>query len=605
VRRAAGLAAPFRWRIALLLVVVVLQQAAMTLPPLLLKRLIDDGVVRGDGELVTALALAVAGLEVAGAGLGLAAGYLAARIGEGLVFTIRAMLGAHLERLPISFFTHTRTGALISRVTNDVQGAEQAFASTLPGVAGDVVSLLLVTAAMFYLSWQVSLAGLILLPLFLYLARHAGRRLGAMTERWMQHNADFSALVGERFSVAGALLVRLSSRPGAGAGRLAESAGRLRDTGVRLAMIERVFTLALTLVAALATVSVYLVGGHLAVGGRVSVGTLLALTALLGRLYGPLSGLSSARVAVATAVVSFQRVFELLDLRPAVRQRPAAVAAPRDDVSVEFDHVWFQYPTAQASTVPSLALEGAAGEPAAAPTLRDVCFRIPSGRRVALVGPSGAGKSTVAQLVARLYDVTGGAVRIGGRDVRDLTLESLAATVGVISQDTHLLHASIRENLLVARPDAGEAELVEACRAAQVWELVRALPEGLETVVGEHGHLLSGGEKQRIAIARLLLKAPRIVVLDEATAHLDAELEAAIQQTLDGLLSDHTCLVITHRLSTIRDCDEILVLDAGRVVERGRHHELVAAEGLYAMLHAAQAPPAWGGATGEALLSRA
>jgi ATP-binding cassette, subfamily B, bacterial len=604
VRRAVQLAAPFGPRIAVLLVVVVLQQAAMILPPLLLKRLIDDGVLRGDGRLVTGLAMAVAGLEVASAGLGLAAGYLAARVGEGLVFTIRARLCAHVERLPISFFTHTRTGALISRVTNDVQGAEQAFTSTLPGVAADVVSLVLLTVAMVYLSWQVTLAGLILLPLFLYLAKHAGRRLGALTERWMGHNADFSALVGERFSVAGALLVRLSSRPGAGDAQLVQSAGRLRDVGVNLAMIERVFSLSLTLVAALATVSVYLVGGHFAIRDRVSLGTLLALTALLGRLYGPLSGLSGARVAAATALVSFERIFELLDLRPAVRQRPGAVTASSDDASVEFDHVSFRYPTAQAATVPSLRLEGAEGPHAITGTLWDVSFRVASGRHVALVGPSGAGKSTVAHLVARLYDATGGAVRIGGRDVRDLTQESLAATVGVISQDAHLFHATVRENLLVARPDAVEAELVRACRAAQLWDLVASLPDGLDTVVGQHGYLLSGGEKQRVAIARLLLKAPRVVVLDEATAHLDVEVEAAIQHMLHSVLRDHTCLIITHRLPTVRDCDEILVLDGGRVVERGRHEELLAAQGLYAVLHNVQSQTELCATSEEKVLSR-
>jgi ATP-binding cassette, subfamily B, bacterial len=560
----------------------------MVLPPLLLKRIVDEGVMTGDGGLVTALALAVAALEVAAAGLGLLAGFVAAQVGEGLVYAIRTRLCAHLERLPISFFTHTRNGALVSRLTNDVHGAELAFTSTLPGVAADLVGLALTTIAMVYLSWQASLAGVVLLPLFFYLAKHAGRRLGAMTERWMQHNADFSALVGERYSVAGALLVRLAGRPGAADAQLPESAGRLRDVGVRLAMIERVFSMSLTLIAALATVSLYLVGGHLAIRDRVSVGTLLALTALLGRLYAPLSGLSNARVAVATALVSFQRVFELLDLQPTVRQRPDAVPLPDGAASVEFDHVSFRYPAASAVTVASLRLEGADGRTAAGETLSDLSFQVASGRHVALVGPSGAGKTTVAHLVARLYDVTGGAVRIGGRDVRDLTLGSLGAAVGVVSQEAHLFHASLRDNLLLARPDATEAELVDACRAAHLWELVRSLPDGLDTVVGQHGHLLSGGEKQRAAIARLLLKAPRILVLDEATAHLDAELEAMMKRLLDTALKGRTCLVISHRLSTIRDCDEILVLDGGRLVEHGRHPELLEAGGLYAALHRAQ-----------------
>lgn len=575
----------------------------MVLPPLLLKRIIDDGVMTGDGGLVTTLALAVAALELASVGLGLLAGYVAARVGEGLVYAIRTRLCAHVERLPISFFTHTRTGALISRVTNDVHGAELAFTSTLPGVAADVVGLVLVTIAMLYLSWQASLAGVVLLPLFFYLAKQAGRRLGALTERWMQRNGDFSALVGERFSVAGALLVRLSGRPGAGEAPLAESAGRLRDVGVRLAMVERVFAMSLTLIAALATVSLYLVGGHLAIRGSVSVGTLLALTALLGRLYAPLSGLSNARVAIASALVSFQRVFELLDLQPAVRQKRGAVPLPGGTASVEFDRVSFRYPPAGDVTVASLRLEGAGGKPAAGDTLSDLSFRVAPGQHVALVGPSGAGKTTVAHLVARLYDVTGGSVRVGGRDVRDLTLDSLGAAVGVISQEAHLFHASIRANLLLARPDAAEPELVAACRAAHLWELVRALPDGLDTVVGQHGTVLSGGEKQRVAIARLLLKAPQIVVLDEATAHLDAELETVMKQVLGTALKGRTCLVITHRLATIRDCDEILVLDGGRLVERGRHEELLKAGGRYALLHHAQSngwrqarpTPAWSG----------
>jgi ATP-binding cassette subfamily B protein len=587
----------------MLLVVVVLQQVAMVLPPLLLKRIIDDGVLTGDGGLVTMLALAVAALEIASVGLGLLAGYVAARVGEGLVYAIRTRLCAHVERMPISFFTHTRTGALISRVTNDVHGAELAFTSTLPGVAADVVGLVLVSIAMLYLSWQASLAGVVLLPLFFCLAKLAGRRLGALTEHWMQRNGDFSALVGERFSVAGALLVRLSGHPGAGEAQLAESAGRLRDVGVRLAMVERVFSMSLTLIAALATVSLYLVGGHLAIRDRVSVGTLLALTALLSRLYAPLSGLSNARVAITTALVSFQRVFELLDLQPAVRQKPGAVPLPGGPASVEFDRVSFCYPTAGAVTVASLRLEGADGKPAAGETLSNLSFRVAPSQHVALVGPSGAGKTTVAHLVARLYDVTGGAVRVGGHDVRDLTLDSLGAAVGVISQEAHLFHASIRANLLLARPDATEPELVAACRAAHLWELVRALPDGLDTIVGQHGAVLSGGEKQRVAIARLLLKAPQIVVLDEATAHLDAELETVMKQVLGTALKGRTCLVITHRLATIRDCDEILVLNGGRLVERGRHDELLELDGLYALLHHSQSngwrqarpTPAWSG----------
>jgi ATP-binding cassette, subfamily B, bacterial len=582
------MARPFAPAIGLLLALVVAQEVAMVLPPLLLRRLVDEGVLQGDAGLVTALALAVAGLELFGALAGFGVGYASARVGEGLVCRLRSGMYEHVRRMPVAFFTRAQTGALVSRIASDVRGAEQAFTSVLPGVVSDLVALVLVAGAMLYLSWPATIGGLLLFPLFLYLAKYAARRLRHLTRQWMQANAGMTAFLAERFNVPGTLLVKLFARPDDEDARFADWTGRLRDVGVRMGIVGQVFSGSLTLMAGLATVCVYLVGGHLAVGGRMSVGTLLALTALLGRLSGPIERLSSVRVGITAVQVSFERIFELLDLRPGIRERPGAATLPPRPAAIEFDHVWFRHPTAAEVTPASLRLAESDDGERVRWALRDVSFRVPPGRRVALVGTSGAGKTTIAYLVARLYDVTDGAVRIGSCDVRDLTLDSLGAAVGVVSQDAHLFHASIRDNLLLARPGATSDELVQACRAANVWPVVAALPDGLDTVVGDHGHRLSGGEKQRLAIARLLLKAPSIVVLDEATAHLDTDSERAVQEALDHALEGRTCLVIAHRLSTIRDCDEILVVERGRIVERGRHDELLETSGPYARAYRSQ-----------------
>ncbi len=531
----------------------------------------------------------MAGLAVLDAVLGLTQRWFSSRIGEGLIFDLRTQVQAHVQRMPLAFFTRTQTGSLVSRLNNDVIGAQQAFTSTLSSVVANVVSLVLVLTAMLILSWQITLIVLLLLPVFVLPARWVGRRLATISREAMQLNAELSQTMTERFNVAGALLVKIFGRLPDESSAFAARAARVRDIGVISAMYSRVFFTALTFIAALATALVYGVGGVLAIEGELQIGTLVALAALLTRLYGPLTALSNVQVDVMTALVSFERVFEVLDLPPMVDDRPDAVPLPRDAGTIEFDRVAFRYPAAEDVSLASLesvaVLDGGASPE---PVLHDVSFRAEAGQLVALVGPSGAGKTTITALVARLYDVTSGAVRIGGHDVRAVTQESLHEAIGVVTQDAHLFHDTIRMNLAYARPDATEADLVAACRAAQIWDLVAALPEGLDTVVGDRGYRLSGGEKQRLAIARLLLKAPPIVVLDEATAHLDSESELAVQQALKTALAGRTSLVIAHRLSTIREADVILVVDGGRIVERGRHEELLAAGGLYADLYRTQ-----------------
>ncbi|WP_344171477.1 ABC transporter ATP-binding protein [Kribbella lupini] len=589
VKRIVRFARPFRWQITVFLLLVVVSAFLVIASPLLFKKIVDDGISKGNAGLVTGLALLVALLAIVEAGLGLVQRWYSAQIGEGLIFDLRTKVFAHVQKMPVAFFTRTQTGALVSRLNTDVIGAQQAFTSTLSGVVSNIISLILVVGAMLLLSWQLTLVAILLLPVFLVPARVLGRRLAAMTREQMQLNADMSTAMTERFSVGGALLVTLFGRQSSENAEFGERAGRVRDLGIRTAMLGRVFFTALTLVASLATALVYGVGGNLAVRDTLTVGTLLALVALLGRLYGPLTALSNVRVDVMTALVSFERVFEVLDLEPMIQDRPDAKPLP-DDVaaSVTFDEVAFAYPTADQVSLASLESVAVLDKRASSQVLHDVSFTVEPGRMVALVGPSGAGKTTITNLVARLYDVTGGAVRIGGHDVREVTLESLHDAIGYVTQDAHMFHDTIRANLVYAKPDATEDEMIEALTSAQVWDLVSSLPDGLDTVVGDRGHRLSGGERQRLAIARLLLKAPHIVVLDEATAHLDSESEVAVQRALDTALEGRTSLVIAHRLSTVRNADEILVVDQGTIVERGTHEQLLALNGEYADLHRTQ-----------------
>jgi ATP-binding cassette, subfamily B, bacterial len=593
LRRVASFARPYTAIILLFLVLVVVDALLVVATPLLFKRIIDDGVQQGDATLVTWLSLLVALIAFGETALTLAQRYYSSRIGEGLIYDLRSKVFSHVQRMPLAFFTRTQTGALVSRLNSDVIGAQRAFTSTLSGVVSNVVSLAMVTAAMLLLSWQITLLAFLMVPLFLIPAKWAGRRLAGLTRDQMQINAELSSGMTERFNVGGAMLVKLFGRADDEDRQFQERADHVRVLGIKIAMSSRVFFSALTLVAALATALVYGVGGHLAIAGAVSVGTLVALAALMGRLYSPLTALSNVHVDVMTALVSFERVFEVLDLQPMIRERDDAVSLPRHASAIEFDRVSFGYPSADEVSLASLeAVARVDGGTGGTDVLHEVSFRAEPGQLVALVGPSGAGKTTITNLVSRLYDVDSGVVRIDGHDVRDVTLQSLYAAVGYVTQDAHLFHDTISNNLRYARPDASDEELVAALQAAQIWRLVQTLPEGLETVVGDRGYRLSGGERQRLAIARLLLKAPHIVVLDEATAHLDSESEVAVQRALDTALEGRTSLVIAHRLSTVRNADQILVVNDGRIVERGTHDDLLASGGLYADLYRTQFAPA-------------
>ncbi|HEU0042563.1 MAG TPA: ABC transporter ATP-binding protein [Jiangellaceae bacterium] len=590
VRRILGYARPYRRQITVFLITTVAAAASAAAVPLLLKYVIDDGVTPGDRNAVLLGAAAVAGLAVLDAGLSLLGRWMSARVGEGLIYDLRRQVFDHVQRQPVAFFTRTQTGSLVSRLNTDVVGAQAAFTGTLSQVVSNAVTLVLALGAMLILSWQITVLVLILVPLFLLPARFIGRKLADISREAMQLNADMSQTMTERFNVSGALLVKIFGRYGDETDAFGQVAGRVRDIGVKQALYARYFFVGLTLLASLATAAVYGVGGWMAVDGTLEVGTLVALAALLTRLYGPLTALSNVQVDIMTALVSFERVFEVLDLKPMVADRSDARPLPQlgQQLSVEFDDVHFHYPGADEVSLASLeSVARPAGTPAGE-VLRGVSFRVEPGQLVALVGPSGAGKSTITHLVSRLYDPTEGVVRVGDHDVAGLTLESLHDAVGVVTQDAHMFHDTIRANLLYARPDATEEQLQDALVAAQISGLVAALPDGLDTVVGDRGYRLSGGEKQRLAIARLLLKAPRVVVLDEATAHLDSESEVAVQRALETALTGRTSLVIAHRLSTIRDADGILVVDDGRIVERGNHEELLAAGGLYAELYRTQ-----------------
>ena len=587
-RRILAFAQPYRRELTFFLLVTVFSAVIAVATPLLAGAVVNQISSRGSARTVVVLAAVIAVLAIVDTGNSLISRFFSSRIGEGLIYDMRSKVFDHVQRMSLSFFTRTQTGALVSRLNNDVIGAQQAFTSTLSGVVSNVIGLVLTAGVMFSLSWQVTVLSLILLPIFVLPARAFGRKLQSLTRESYGLNASMTTTMTERFNVSGALLVSLFGRPQEESRSFSERAGRVRDIGVTTAMYGRTFIASLTLVAALAQALTYGLGGTLALSGSLDAGSVVALALLLTRLYGPLTALSNVRVDVMSALVSFERVFEVLDLAPMITERPDAVVLPRGSRGLEFVDVRFAYPAADEVSLASLESISVPDHSPRHAVLHGVSFRAEAGQLVALVGPSGAGKTTISQLVPRIYDADSGCILIGGIDVKDATLQSLRDSIGVVAQDAHMFHDTIRANLLYARPDAQEADLVAALTAAQIWPLVSSLPEGLDTVVGDRGHRLSGGEKQRLAIARVLLKAPDIVILDEATAHLDSESEAAVQQALSAALTGRTSLVIAHRLSTVRSADQILVIDGGRVVESGRHAELIAAGGLYADLYRTQ-----------------
>jgi ABC-type multidrug transport system fused ATPase/permease subunit len=588
LRRIARFAHPHRRALAGFLLLSVLTSVLAVATPVLAGRVVNVIVTAGATDLVVKLAAAIAVIALLEAGLGLVQRWLSAGIGEGLILDLRTAVFDHVQRMPVAFFTRTRTGALVSRLNNDVIGAQRAFSDTLSGVVGNLVTLVLTLIVMIGISWQITLLALALLPVFVLPARRMGSRLARLEREAATHNAAMNTQMTERFSAPGATLVKLYGRPDAESGEFAARASRVRDIGVRTAMVQTVFMTALTSVSAVALAFVYGLGGFYALTGRLDPGAVVALALLLTRLYAPLTALASARVEVMSALVSFERVFEVLDLKPLIEEKPDAGTVPDGPVSVEFDKVRFAYPSADKVSLASLEEVATLDSRGGDEVLHEVSFRAEAGQMVALVGSSGAGKSTMASLLPRLYDVGTGAVRLAGVDVRDVTSASLRQTLGMVTQDGHLFHESVRANLLLARPGATEDELWDVLSRARIADLVRSLPDGLDTVVGERGYRLSGGERQRLTIARLLLARPRVVVLDEATAHLDSTSERAVQAALGEALAGRTAVVIAHRLSTVRSADLILVVEGGQVVERGTHTELLAAGGRYAELHRTQ-----------------
>jgi ATP-binding cassette subfamily B protein len=585
VKRIFTFAKPYRLSIWIFLFTVVIDAALIVATPLLLRELIDKGVIPKDAALVTRLAILVGLIAIADAAMSMLGRYFSSRIGEGLIYDLRSLVFGHVQRQSIAFFTRTQTGALISRINSDVMGAQQAFTATLSGLVSNVVSLVLVGVTMMILSWQITIFSLLLLPAFLIPTKWVGRKLQELTRDSFNTNAEMSSTMTERFNVSGAMLVALYGEPDREREYFRSRARKVADIGIKMAMLNRLFFIALTSVAAIATAFAYGIGGHLAINGGVTVGTLLAITALLARLYGPLTALSNVRIDVMTSLVSFERVFEVLDLEPMVKNRENAIDLKPPHPKIEFKDVSFSYPRAEEISLASLESAAKPETIQSGEVLKGLSFTAAPGTLTALVGPSGAGKTTISALLPRLYDVTTGAIEIDGHDIRDLTLESLRGAIGVVMQDAHLFHETIAENLRYAKNDATEDEMRIACESAQIWDLINSLPNGLDTMVGERGHRLSGGEKQRLAIARLLLKSPAVVILDEATAHLDSENEALVQAALQSALKGRTSIVIAHRLSTVRDADQILVLEKGQIVERGKHDELVASGGLYADLY--------------------
>ena len=588
LKRIAEFAIPYKVSLTFFLITVVIDAFLIVATPLLLRKLIDDGVIPKNTELVTKLALAVGIIALLDALFSMIGRWFSARIGEGLIYDLRRMIFEHVQKQSIAFFTRTQTGALISRLNSDVIGAQQAFTSTLSGVISNLLSLILVAATMLTLSWQITLISLTLLPVFLFPTKWVGRKLQGYTRQSFDINASMSATMTERFNVSGALLVSLYGNSKSEKNEFSAKARKVADIGISIAMLNRIFFIALTSIAAVATAVAYGVGGHLAISGELTVGTLLAITALLARLYGPLTALSNVRVDVMSALVSFERVFEVLDLKPMVVDKQNPVQLQTDKPELTFENVSFSYPKAEEISLASLEIVAKPEIPTSGRVLKNISFTVKPGTLTGIVGPSGAGKSTISSLIPRLYDVTDGGISINGTDIRDYSIKSLRNTIGVVTQDSHMFHDSIMNNLLYAKSDASIVDIQSACESARIWTFIKTLPNGLDTVVGERGHRLSGGEKQRLAIARLLLKQPSLVILDEATAHLDSENEALVQAALKEALAGRTSIVIAHRLSTIIQADQILVIDNGEIIERGTHDELVSKKGLYYELYERQ-----------------
>jgi ATP-binding cassette subfamily B protein len=587
-KRIVGYAKPYKSHIFFFLITVVIDAILIISTPLILRKLIDDAVIPKNATLVTQLALAVGGLAILDALFNVVGRWFSARIGEGLIFDLRTQLFSHVQSQSVAFFTRTQTGSLISRLNSDVMGAQQAFTSTLSSVVSNGFTLILVAGTMFYLSWQITVIALVLLPLFIYPTKWVGRKIQQLTRQSFDLNAKMSSTMTERFNVSGAILVALYGKPESEATLFSQRARKVADIGIHMGMLNRLFFTSLTSVAAVATAVAYGFGGHMAINGSISVGTLLALTALLARLYGPLTALSNVRVEVMTSLVSFERIFEVLDLHPMVTNRPNAKELQAGPANVQFKSVRFSYPRADEISLASLESVAKKEIIESGEILKGISFSATAGTLTAIVGPSGAGKTTLSALLPRLYDVTDGSIEINGTDIRDFTLQSLRDQIGVVAQDPHLFHESIAENLRYAKSGATDEELIAACKSAQIWNLIESLPNGLDTMVGERGHRLSGGEKQRLAIARMLLKAPAIVILDEATAHLDSENEELVQEALKVALVGRTSLVIAHRLSTVMDADQILVVNDGQILERGTHGELMNNSGLYSELFSRQ-----------------
>lgn len=587
-KRILKFAAPYRTYLIIFLILIILDAAIGVVNPLLYKTIIDKGILGKNTDLIIKVAFLVGFLSIADAILSFAQRYFSARIGEGLIFDMRTKVFSHIQQMPIAFFTRTQTGALVSRLNNDVLGAQEAFTDVLSTVIGNAISVILILGAMLILSWQLTLVALVLLPLFLIPAQFFGRHLAEITRESYSLNAEMNTTMIERFNVAGALLAKLFGNPKKEDELFQEKARRVRDIGISQAMYTRIFFISLILTASIATAIVYGWGGVLAVQKILDVGTVVALTAYLNRLYQPLTSLSNIQVDVMTALVSFERVFEVIDLPPMIAQKPHAKKIPDGPATLSFNHVYFRYPTAEEISLASLESVKTLDKTSTDEVLTDITFTVKPGQMAAIVGPTGAGKTTIIQLAARLYDAKAGSVSINGIDLKDATIESVHKAIGMVTQDPHMFHDTIRANLLYAKPSATEKELIDSIKGAQIMHLIDKLPNGLDTMVGERGYRLSGGEKQQLAIARLLLKAPAIVILDEATAHLDSESERNVQQALKIALSGRTSLVIAHRLSTILNADVILVINHGKIVERGKHEELLKENGLYAELYRTQ-----------------